>query len=154
MGEKIYYWEMKGAPLRIEIGPRDLEKNEFVLTPRDLGKEAKKSYSLDNIVQVVNEQLEALKDRLRKAAFENYKSHVTTCRTMDEIVNAITKIGGFARIPFFTMGDGAKQAEDVIKEKCGGAEIRGFWPEEKCEGETCAVTGKPATVWAYVARAY
>ena len=52
------------------------------------------------------------------------------------------------------MGDGAKEAEEKIKDKCGGAEIRGFWPEEKCEGEKCIVTGQDATVWAYVARAY
>lgn len=95
-----------------------------------------------------------MKNRMRAKAIKFHEDHVTVCRNLDEVVKVITTGGGFAKIPFFTMGEGAKEAEDIIKEKCGGAEIRGFWPEEKCEGETCAVTSKPATVWAYIARAY
>ena len=41
MGEKIYYWEVRGAPIRIEVGPRDKEANKCVLTTRDLGKDGK-----------------------------------------------------------------------------------------------------------------
>lgn len=38
MGEKLYYWEMKGVPLRIEIGPRDVANGECIIIPRDIGK--------------------------------------------------------------------------------------------------------------------
>ncbi|CAL6037328.1 Prolyl-tRNA_synthetase [Hexamita inflata] len=154
MGEKLFYWEMKGAPLRIELGPRDLETQQFVLVARDLGKDGKKTCPIADLEKVIAQELEAFKDRLRAKAMASHKDHITIARTLDEIQEVITKKGGFAQIPFFTMEAGAKEAEEVIKEKCGGAEIRGFWPEEKCEGEICAVTGKPATVWAYVARAY
>lgn len=51
MGEKLYYWEMKGAPLRIELGPRDLEAGKFILVARD--NMLKQTFELDKIVQVV-----------------------------------------------------------------------------------------------------
>lgn len=68
---------------------------------------------------------------MRTKAMKFHDDHVTKCNSLDEVVEVITKKGGFAVIPFFTMGDGAKEAEEIIKEKCGGAEIRGFWPDEK-----------------------
>lgn len=50
LGEKCYHWEMKGAPLRLEMGPRDLAAGEFVLVPRDLGKDGKIQVKIDEAV--------------------------------------------------------------------------------------------------------
>lgn len=57
-------------------------------------------------------------------------------------------------MPIARMDETAKPLEERLREVAAGAEVRGFVPDEPCEGETCAVTGEPARFWAYVARAY
>ena len=151
-GEKFYYYEMKGVPLRIEFGPRDLEKRECVLVVR--GIEGKHTISLDNFAQECQEWLAKYDKALRDRAQAHLQSRIVDCDDVEKL-NDIISQGGFARIPYHTMGkDGAEGAE-LIHEKCG-AEIRGYRPFEQQPGEgvKCIVTGKPAKYWAYVARSY
>ena len=49
MGEKLYHWEMKGVPMRLELGTRDLMKQEVMITLRDIGKEGKRAVPLEHI---------------------------------------------------------------------------------------------------------
>lgn len=151
-GEKYYYWEMKGVPLRIEVGPRDLENNAFMLVRRANG--AKQTYPQADVVKTVQTALEEQDTHLREQAKKFHNDHVTTCMTMDEAVQAIQTKGGFVRIPFFSTGVDGKEGDKIVHAKTGG-EVRGFVPSETIEsGLTCAATGKPATCWAYVARSY
>lgn len=154
MGEKLYYWEMKGAPFRVELGPRDLQAGQCVLVARDLGKDGKKVVALAELEATLAAEMGQFKGRLREQAFRNHEDRVTTCRTIPEMAAAIAHKGGFVRIPIYTMEEEAKAVEETLRERFTGVEIRGYWPEEECEGETCLVTGKPARHWAYVARAY
>lgn len=50
MGEKIFYWEVRGVPIRIELGPKDVEGKKCVLTTRDLGKDGKEDIMLDELI--------------------------------------------------------------------------------------------------------
>jgi len=83
------------------------------------------------------------------------QSHITTCNSVEEMVATIQNVGGFARIPFHSMDMDGKEGDARVHELCGG-EVRGFAPSEvpPPEGTRCIITGKPAKVWAYVARAY
>ena len=131
MGEKCYYWEMKGAPLRLELGPRDLVDNRFCLVARDmLEKDQKMMFDITDVETKIIEQLEEYKKRLSQRALEYHNDHMKTCATMQEVNDIITLKGGFARIPFFGIDEGAKEAEEEIKNLCG-AEIRGWDPYEE-----------------------
>lgn len=151
-GEKYYYWEMKGVPLRIEVGPRDVENKAFMLVRRANG--AKQTYPAADVVKTVQVALEEQDALLRTQAKQFHDDHITTCKTMDEAVAAIQSKGGFVRIPFFSTGVDGKEGDKIVHAKTGG-EVRGFVPSETIEpGLVCAATGKPATCWAYVARSY
>lgn len=151
-GDKFFFYEMKGIPLRIEFGMRDLESGNFVLAIR--GIEGKQVVPLADLVSKCQESLVSYDDALRERAKAHLKSRIVDCDSLDAISDVL-KQGGFARIPYFTMEkDGAEGAE-IVHDKCGG-EIRGYRPYEQQPGEDvkCIVTGKPAKYWAYVARAY
>ncbi|TNJ30663.1 Prolyl-tRNA synthetase [Giardia muris] len=169
IGEKLYYYEVKGVPLRIELGNRDLEKNECVLVARDQGKDGKKSLSLDEVLSIASsttehhelilknvilDELLAYKARLAQRAREFHESMVSEATSMEEIVRIINEKGGAVRFPFFTIGEDGKEWDDKLREQCS-AEIRGYWPREKVpEGLKCALTGKPAVCYMYCAKAY
>lgn len=151
-GEKFYYWEMKGVPLRIEVGPRDLEKNECVLVVR--GIEGKHTVHLSQFAQECADWLAKYDNALRERAQAHLQSRIVDCTNIDDLPGILEK-GGFARIPYWTMGKEGKEGAERVHDVCGG-EIRGYRPFEQQPGEDvkCLITGKPAKFWAYVARAY
>ncbi|KAJ4456699.1 putative Proline--tRNA ligase [Paratrimastix pyriformis] len=152
-GEKFYYWEMKGVPLRMEVGPRDVQNGTCVVVRRDTGE--KSTIQGADVAAACRAGLDALLANIRAKGLEFHRTHITTCNTVEEMVHAIQVVGGFARIPFHSMGMEAKVSDERVHELCGG-EVRGFSPAEEvpAPGTLCIITGKPATVWAYVARAY
>lgn len=149
-GEKFYYWEMKGAPIRIEIGPRDLEKNKALLYRRDT--EEKKEISLEKIVCSVKKEGKELSENLLKIAQKGFEGIVTTCKNVDEVKEVVGT--GIAKAEFCScQKDGEKCAEMIEKET--GGEIRGtrIDVEEEAKGD-CIVCGKKATEVIYIAKSY
>ena len=151
-GDKFYFWEMKGVPLRIEFGPRDLEKNECVLVVR--GIEGKHTLKLEGFAAECQEWLGKFDAALKERAQAHLQSRIVTAEKIEDL-KTILEQGGFARIPYHSMGKDGKEGDERVHEVCGG-EIRGFRPTEERppEGMKCLITGKPAKYWAYVARAY
>jgi len=151
-GEKFYFYEMKGIPLRIEFGARDYDNNECVLVVR--GIEGKFTLKLNNIVEECRNYLGQYDSALKQRAQAHLKSRIVDASSVEEI-GAILEQGGFARIPYHTMTKDGAEGVQYIHERCGG-EIRGYRPLEQQPGEgiKCIITGKPAKFWAYVARSY
>lgn len=151
-GEKYFRWEMKGVPIRIEIGTRDLGNNQVTVVPRDT--RVKQSLSNVDLIPGVRHQLEALTTRLQANARSYHESQVKNCSNAEEIAAAVTK-GGFARFPYYSMDTDGKDGDAKVHEICGG-EIRGSRPDEGVPpaGTLCALTGRPATAYAYAARSY
>jgi prolyl-tRNA synthetase len=151
-GEKYFYYEMKGVPMRIEFGMRDLEKSECVVAVR--GIEGKMTVKLDELVPKCLEALTAYDAALRNRAQAHLQSRIVDCGSLD-VISDVLETGGFARIAYHTMSAEGAEGANIIHERCGG-EIRGFRPleDQPNAGETCIVTGQPAKYWAYVARAY
>lgn len=151
-GNKYYFWEMKGVPIRVEIGPKDVEKNQICLVGRTTGKAGKKFVPMSDWISV----MQALNDHdgyLRKQAFDFHQANVHSANSLEELGTLIEE-GGLVRIPYHTVEVEGKEGDEKIHDLCGG-EIRGFVPDEKVEnGIKCLVTGKEATCYAYVARAY
>jgi len=154
-GDKFYHWEMKGVPIRIEVGPRDLQQGTLVMSLRTSTPEEKKETFLESrLVEVVATALETQMTALREKSRTYANDSVVTCSTVAEMKAQIKK-GGFARVPFHSSGMDGKRGDALVHEACGG-EVRGFVAGEEAppSNTTCIVTGEPAVVWGYVARSY
>lgn len=135
---------MKGVPVRIELGPRDIEAGNCVIVSRSTGE--KKVVSLENIGETVKQALVEARDDMFKKALENREKHTYNCITMDEIKQALAEKGdGFVMAPW--CGDEA--CEDAVKAEAGVGS-RCIYDEIKV-GDKCVCCGKEAVhnvVWA------
>jgi prolyl-tRNA synthetase len=152
-GEKFYFWEMKGVPLRIELGKKELQAKELTIYRRDLDKKEKiKEKDLLNYIEKTSKEYDK---NIFKKADSLFNSRIVDASSKDEIKKAIEN-GKIARAGFCSVEkDGAKCAEVIEKE--AGAQVRGTKLEkEKPEGKTgkCAICGKKAKEIVYVARQY
>ncbi len=143
-GWKFSQYEMKGVPMRLELGPRDIENNTCVLVSRVTRE--KKFVSLDNLVEEVNAMLKQvygeLVDRVRKNLEE--KTHVAT--NMDELLEIAENKPGFIK----AMWCEDVACEEAIKEKTGGVKSRCIPFNEEKLSDVCVCCGKPAkkmVVW-------
>ena len=142
-GWKFAKWEMKGVPLRIEVGPRDLEKNQCVLVRRD--NREKQFVSLDALAELIPQQLAALGQDLYDRALANREARTWSAATMDEVKDIVSKNTGFVK----TMWCGELACEEAMKEQAG-LSSRCMPYEQEHIADVCPVCGKPASkmvVW-------
>ena len=146
-GWKFAEYEMKGVPLRIAAGPRDLEKNTLEIARRDNLK--KETISLDKAEQKIQEILELIqKDILKKAKnFKDNNSH--NARDYDEFKSLVKKNSGF----IFAHWDGTEKTEEKIKSETK-ATIRCIPYENKGKPGKCIVSGKPSKQKVVFSKAY
>ncbi len=151
-GEKFYYWEMKGVPIRIEVGPRDVERGEITLVRRDTGE--KKQVKEGSVEEVERLGMQILKD-LKQRSEEDLKNRVKDANTLEDIVEVVRK-KMVARAPFCSREMEGKDCAETVKEKCDGAQVRGtLFPEpETPDNKGCIVCGRPAGEVVYIAKAY
>ncbi|MCL1823737.1 MAG: proline--tRNA ligase [Oscillospiraceae bacterium] len=136
-GWKFSEYEMKGVPLRLEIGPKDIEQNQCVIVRRD--NRIKTSVSLDSFEEAVKNLMKALADGIYEKSLENIKNRTYTCKNIDEINAALTQNGdGFVK----AMWCGEEKCEDEVKEKTG-AGSRCIPLEQEKTADTCVCCGKP-----------
>ena len=112
-GWKFAEYEMKGVPLRLELGPKDIEKNQCVLVRRDNGE--KVFVSLDGIEETVKKMLDDIHDGLYARAEANLNSHTRECGTMEEVKTFMEQEGGFAK----TKWCGSLECELKMKDEAG-----------------------------------
>ncbi len=149
-GWKFNYWEMKGVPLRVEIGPRDVAKNAVVLARRDVpGREGKIfGVPVAEAPERIARMLEEIQAALLQRATEFRDANIHDVASYDELKEVIAA-GGWAR----GWWGGTTEEEVRIKEETG-ATIRCI-PFEQPEGAgTCFYTGRPAEKVALFAKAY
>ena len=150
-GFKFNFWEMKGVPLRIEVGGREIESGEYVVCRRDTGEKAKVKEG--ELAPKLFELGSELSNNIRKKADESFKSKMGAASTMDELKKELGK-GGFVAVPFCSMEKDGKACADVVKAETVG-DVRGtlFGKSEKPKGK-CIACGKEAKELVYVARQY
>ena len=146
-GWKFAEYEMKGVPLRLELGPKDIEKNQCVLARRDSG--GKVFVSLDNIEETVKTMLDAVQQGLFDKAKRNLDENTYACATLEEVKEKMASQGGFAK----TMWCGELACELKMKEEAG-VSSRCIPLEQEHLGDTCACCGKPAKHMVYWGVAY
>jgi len=150
-GWKYNYWEMKGVPIRVEIGPRDIKDNKAVLFRRDkMKRETIEIKDLKKKIVSLGKEIDA---NLLAEAESKFVDLIVDADSISAIEDALDK-GKIARIPFCTTEMDGKPCADEIKDRTGG-ETRGtrIDIDEKPTG-VCTVCGKPATEIVYIARSY
>lgn len=147
-GAKYHDWEMRGVPVRMEIGPRDVEKNSVALARRDVpGRDGKSFVPQENIVANVQELLDMVQDALLDRATQFREANTHDVSSYDGFKTAVST--GWARVWWA----GSDEDEQMVKEETK-ATLR-CYPLDQPEGEgVCFYTGKPATRVALFGRAY
>lgn len=144
-GWKFNEWEMKGVPLRIEIGPRDIENGQVMVCRRDTLE--KQALPIDGIADAVRSLLDAVHSGMydKANAFRLSKTHDVT--NMEELTRVVN--GGFAR----GMWCGCEACEEKVKAETS-ATTRNIPFDQTSIGDTCVVCGKPAKTLIYFAKSY
>lgn len=146
-GFKFAEWEMKGVPVRIAIGPRDLENGTVEVARRDTKE--KKVYQLENIEADIELLLNDIQTAIYKKAFDFREANITNADTYEEFVSILDGKAGFVAAHW----DGAPETEEKIKEQTK-ATIRCIPLNNKQEEGKCILTGKPSSQRVLFARAY
>ena len=147
-GWKFSEYEMKGVPLRLEIGPKDIEKNQCVIVRRD--NREKYFVSLDELETKIPELLNAVHQGLYEKALKNRENRTYDCTTIDEIKKVLEEKGdGFIR----AMWCEDEACEDKVKEETG-AGSRCMPLEQEFISDKCVCCGKPAKKLVYWGKAY
>ena len=144
-GWKYNDWEMRGVPLRLELGPRDLAQQQAVLAPRTGG--GKQAVPLSGLEQSVPAALASLHRALFDQAKAYLDAHIVAARSVAEIVEAVAGRRGFVRAVWC----GASACEQTIRRQSGASPR--VITDEAAEGP-CAVCGGTAREVVYFARAY
>ena len=146
-GWKFAEYELKGVPLRIAVGPRDIENGTVELARRDtLTKEI---VNQDELVDTVDKLLTEIQDSLFNKAKDYRDEHITEVDTFEEFKEVLETKGGFVSAHW----DGTTETEDKIKELTK-ATIRVIALDAKNEAGSCVLTGKPSTKRVLFAKAY
>lgn len=137
-GWKFSEYEMKGVPVRLEIGPRDIENGQCVLVTRH--NREKTVANISELVEAVNERLTAVRDGLYQKALENRNNKSYDCTSMDEITKTLEEKGdGFV----YAMWCGDEACEDKVKEVTGVGS-RCIPHEQRQLSDKCVCCGKEA----------
>ena len=146
-GWKFAEYELKGVPVRIALGARDLANNLVEVARRDTKE--KQTISLDGIVDHIKNLLEEIQENLFNRAKLFREAHSTNADSWEEFVRLLDEKGGFVSAHW----DGTAETEDIIKEKTK-ATIRCIPLNNNKEQGTCILTGKPSEQRVLFARAY
>lgn len=146
-GWKFAEYEMKGVPVRVALGARDLENNLVEIARRDTKE--KTSISLENVVDHIQQLLTDIQQNLFNKAKSYREEHTTNADTWDEFVKLLDEKGGFVSAHW----DGTPETEEEIKEKTK-ATIRCIPLDNPQEEGKCILSGKPSRERVLFARAY
>jgi prolyl-tRNA synthetase len=146
-GWKFNEYEMKGVPVRIAVGPRDLENNQVEIARRDTLE--KQTVSYDNLDQYIETLLEDIQQNIYNKALIYRENNITKADTWEQFVELLDQKGGFISAHW----DGTTETEEAIKEKTK-ATIRCIPFNNPAEEGKCILTGKPSSQRVLFARAY
>ena len=146
-GFKFAECEMRGIPLRVEVGPRDIENNQCVVVRRDTSE--KITVSMDELEAKVAELLETIQKDMLETARAHRDSHTYTAKNWDEFVDTVNNKPGFIK----AMWCGETECEENIKAETG-ATTRCMPFEQEEISDVCVCCGKPAKKMVYFGRAY
>lgn len=146
-GWKFAQYEMKGVPLRVEIGPKDIENDQCVVVRRD--NREKYFVKLSELEERIPELLKAVHDGLYQRALENRENRTFTAKNLEEMIEVANGKNGFIK----AMWCGDRECEEKLKE-VAGVTSRCMPFEQEEISDTCVCCGKKATKMVYWGKAY
>ncbi len=146
-GWKFAEYEMKGVPLRVEIGPKDIEQGQCVVVRRD--NREKTFVKLDELEEKIPMLLKAVQDGLYQKALARRETMTYQATTMEEMIKTAQEKPGFIK----AMWCGSRECEDALKEKAG-VSSRCIPFEQEQIADRCVCCGKPAAKMLYWGKAY
>ncbi len=146
-GWKFAQYEMKGVPLRLELGPKDIEKGQCVLVRRDTREKA--FVPLEELSAEIPRLLKEIHDSLFARALENRESRTFSATTLEELTKIADERSGYIK----AMWCGDLQCEEKLKE-VAGVSSRCIPFEQEHISDTCVCCGKPAKEMVYWGKAY
>ncbi|WP_335999778.1 proline--tRNA ligase [Halorientalis halophila] len=148
-GFKFNEWELKGVPLRIEVGPNEVADEEVTLVHRPDGES--ETADRDGLADAVDEHLDTVFAKLKAAAEENLEENVREAESREEILGTLGQHGGYVKAPWC----GDEDCEEPIKDAIA-AEIVMVPMDRDAEptGDECAICGDDAVETAYFAKSY
>ena len=146
-GFKFNEYELKGVPIRLAIGKRDMENGTFEVARRDTLE--KTTVPMDEVVSKIEFLLEDIQKNIYEKALDYRKEHITEVETYDEFKKVLEEKGGFISAHW----DGTPETEELIKQETK-ATIRCIPLDSKDEEGKCIVTGKSSSKRVLFAKAY
>ncbi len=146
-GHKFNEWELRGIPIKIEIGPKDLKKNEVIAVRRDNG--SKNSVKIKDLDKYIGKTLDDIQDNLFKKAKKLLYDNIVEAKSMNELIKAVNN----KKIAFASLCN-SSGCEDELKEKTGGAKVLNIPDSQPKSFGKCAVCGDKAHYWVYIGRSY
>ena len=146
-GWKFAEYELKGVPVRVAIGPKDLENGTIEIARRDTGE--KKTIAQAGAVEIIEKLMSDIQENLFNQALKHREEHITRVDSYEEFKKLLDEKGGF----FLAHWDGTKETEEKVKDETK-ATIRCIPFDLGKEEGKCMVTGKPSKERVLFARAY
>lgn len=147
-GWKFSEYEMKGVPLRVEIGPKDIEKGQCVVVRRDTRE--KIFTPIEKLNEQIEKSLQDIHDAMYEKALKNMQEKTFIARNYDEFIDIAKNHPGFIK----AMWCGDSACEDKLKDVTGGVKSRCIPFEEEHLADTCVCCGKPAKHMVYWGKQY
>jgi len=148
--------ELKGAPLRIEFGERDIDSQGAMIKRRNGDEKIK--VSLEGLIDELQAQAKLHDEAIQQASQEYFQDKVNQASTLEEAIQYLDNQGGFVLVPFIGTGMDAEEHAKTLQTQSGGAYVCGtnFGEDETegVEGHNCIITGEPAKAWVYIARSH
>ncbi|MEM1938552.1 MAG: proline--tRNA ligase [Acidilobaceae archaeon] len=147
-GAKYYYWEVRGVPIRIDIGPEEVKSRVYTVVRRDTLEKYK--VSEDKLISELKAIIEDIDSHLSRRAWQSMKSAIKRVRTLKELEEWAKYKRGIVEVPWCGKEECAHRVEETLEVKTLGTP----WPEERAEGEYCPICGLKAVTWARYAKTY
>jgi len=151
-GAKYYYWELRGASIRIEVGAREIQNKELTIVRRDKGE--KQTIKEEKLQEYLKQLPEKIIKNLKQKADEQFKNALHEASSLEELKKQLNK-GGFVKINLCSRDADGEKCAEIIKSETDGGEVRGTLhnKKEKPTGK-CIICGKKANAVVYVAKSY
>jgi prolyl-tRNA synthetase len=150
-GEKFNYWEMKGVPIRIDLGLKDSEKKQITIFRRDLNK--KEIIPEKTLLPEIKKISKDFTKNLIKKADKVFENRIKEAKNKNEIKKIISS-GGIAKCNWCSVEKNGEPCAEIIEKEIG-AEVRGTRLDENSKPSgKCAICGKPAKEVVYIAKSY
>ena len=150
-GQKYYDWEIKGVPLRIELGPRDLKSNSFMCARRT---GVKSSYNLQELISSVRKELDLVNEHMKDRAKFHFNQHIKKMPKVEIKGSTISLEQKLEDGFVYEMAFEGNDAEAEMIEKETGFSLLGESTSPYPEKRKCVVTGKPTHNKVFLAKTY